>query len=755
MALRYRRVKEISRFLLPVYSGDCYQHSGQAFNFMDLSVMSISSTWKPITRRIQDSGLHAHRFSTMTEVSHEPAPETELLSFTKASVDDLEGTHHCWLNRFEKNKQLFGEDGTFLILAARILDHDLIAKLKTLQQRFPDLCVMGLQSIHSPADHVNLVQLLMTENVTVPILLSKKTFHEMDHGMCYILSKNFRSPVIYQDKDLDLEILSKAVEELNMQPNGVSESFNKLFRPSWKPVGITKEQYICPYLQNLLLFYPGCVSADECGNHLFLSDCNHHRIIVSDGNGEILDCIGSSPGFEDGDFGSAKLRHPAGSYYNDAEDCLYFVDSENHAIRKADMGARLVETLYPSRASKKGSVGIWTWIMNTLGLKGSWERSVDEHSEVLEDSKSLYLPWHLMKSGDDTLLIMNHRFRTLWTMDLDSGKINEVFEGSPEILKIYGQQIKENLSLLDQMPEDWFQQQTDNAFSLEDIPYSGLLSSMTTLQNHIILCDAVGQRILKIGRESGICSTFQFSNLAVLGLPYWLTSPLETVYAAENGLSGVTIDHQQDFRLLPGRVDIQLYVDIPRDTELVEPLEESCIWRQARGAATEISGMEDVPGSLEKVGVAQQWYDELDHLASPKAESEMSVEDVDLNKNLMVEDKKAVITCSVNTSPGTSEVIIYAVMYLKLRKDPNSKEHSQENHAARMLDIVSSRRCGKTERDLWKALLLKSKGDLRDLIFMKLLHIRIKLNCPDHPKAENGRDIILTDSSIEVNVSLN
>jgi len=38
--------------------------------------------------------------------------------------------------------------------------------------------------------------------------------------------------------------------------------------------------------------------------------------------------IGSSPGFEDGDFESAKLRRPAGSYYNATEDCLYFLDSE-------------------------------------------------------------------------------------------------------------------------------------------------------------------------------------------------------------------------------------------------------------------------------------------------------------------------------------------------------------------------------------------------------------------------------------------
>lgn len=31
----------------------------------------------------------------------------------------------------------------------------------------------------------------------------------MEKGACYILSKNFRSPVIYHEKDLDLEILYK------------------------------------------------------------------------------------------------------------------------------------------------------------------------------------------------------------------------------------------------------------------------------------------------------------------------------------------------------------------------------------------------------------------------------------------------------------------------------------------------------------------------------------------------------------------
>ncbi|KAL6271102.1 hypothetical protein ACE6H2_028013 [Prunus campanulata] len=39
------------------------------------------------------------------------------------------------------------------------------------------------------------------------------------------------------------------------------------------------------------------------------------------------------------------------------------------------------------------------------------------------------------------------------------------------------------------------------------------------------------------------------------------------------------------------------YVDIPVDTEF----QQGCIWRQARGSATQVSGIEDVRGSSEKV----------------------------------------------------------------------------------------------------------------------------------------------------------
>ncbi|QHN83368.1 uncharacterized protein DS421_20g704170 [Arachis hypogaea] len=108
------------------------------------------------------------------------------------------------------------------------------------------------------------------------------------------------------------------------------------------------------------------------------------------------------------------------------------------------------------------------------------------------------------------------------------------------------------------------------------------------------------------------------------------------------------------------KVYIKLGVEISADVELVEPLQKSCIWRQARGSATEISGIDDGLGSIDKASVAQQWYDELDDLAAPKPETEMVVEDDNLNNNLVVDDKKICINCCVCNSLGTSESKLFS-----------------------------------------------------------------------------------------------
>ncbi|XP_059446321.1 uncharacterized protein LOC132177862 isoform X2 [Corylus avellana] len=674
-------------------TGGYPQQSGKDMNLSHFSVIPLPHSSKIHNRLIVETDYHAKRLlsgsQTITEVSHECPPETDLLSHINSIVDEPKGPYHCWLNTFGENNNSIKRGGTFLVLSGRFLDSLLngsnspcmLEKVKSLQQRSPQLHIMGFQcgsSVLSSVDQTRLVQRIMNEYITFPILLSSKTFPQVANA-CYILFKDSKSHVFYHEKDLDLEVLNKAVEELGAQLDESRLVHN--LKSTWvKQAEIIKEPYLCSFLRNLLLYFPGCISADERGNRLFLSDSNHHRIIIFNSGGKILDCIGSSPGFEDGEFESAKLLRPAASFYNAVEDCLYFVDSENHAIRKADMGRRILETLYPTSNNDKMSNSLWIWIMNKLGLG----KSVDTNSDEF-DSKSLMFPWHLMKSEDGNFFVINRSFETLWIMDLASGKIKEVIKGFPNILETCQQWIMEKVSLLKQMPCDGLPLQIDTSCSLEGFPYAGLISSLSTFENHIVICDIV---VMEFGEH----------------------------------------------RLIIFNVS-------------------ACF--QARGAATEVSGLEAIAGPSEKVGVAQQWYDELDNLAFTTPEPELIVEDNNTTKDNKFQDERVHINCAVNTSPGTSEVIICAVLHLKLRRTPDKGEDNQEKYAARIVDIMNQERTERVGRDSCIHFLLKSNRDLRDLIFIRPLHVRIKFSTPDHPKADSSKDIILTDDSIEVNVSLN
>ncbi|KAF2322815.1 hypothetical protein GH714_031051 [Hevea brasiliensis] len=616
------------------------------------------------------------------------------------------GPDHCWLNRVEGEKDCFKEDGTFLVLAGQFFENSqivlMIEKIKSLQRKYPELCVMGFHSGNSigyAAVQAYLIELIMKEYITFPILLSNKNFLEMENGACYILFRDSRSPVIYHEKDLDLGMLNKGIEELNVQQIGNVDNENyssyKL-KSTWvKQAEGIKEPDFPTSLQNMLstsqvevslafclaLSCNCCISADESSDRLFLSDSNHHRIIILDGNGKIMDCIGSSPGFEDGEFESAKLLRPAGSFYHDAEDCLYIVDSE-----------------------------------------------------VIFDIRINMVNFVFIRS-----------FETLWIMDLASGEIKECIKGFPKILETYGQLIMDKVSLLKQMPSDWLQRCINADSSPKVFPFASLISAVTTFHNLIVVCDTVAQRVLKLDRESGVCSNFQFSNFGILGFPYWASFHLERVFSEAPCRRGWT-DHLQSFSSLPGRIDIRLNVDIPMDVELVEPLQKECIWRQARGAATEVLGRELPYGySLWvhacRLAFAQQWYDDLDNLAFSTPEYEITGEDGNTTSDVKSEDGRVHIDCAIKQ------------VLEQVRGDPDLYTDSRENYAARITDILNPGRITGIRRDACIQL-LKSNADLRDLTFMKPLHVRIKLDCVDHPKAHNGKDIILTNSSLEVNVTL-
>jgi hypothetical protein len=83
---------------------------------------------------------------------------------------------------------------------------------------------------------------------------------------------------------------------------------------------------------------------------------------------------------------------------------FWSLSTKNHAIRRADMGRRILETLYPTSNNDKMSNSLWIWIMNKMGLG----KSVDTNSDEF-DSKSLMFPWHLMKSDDGSFFVIDRR----------------------------------------------------------------------------------------------------------------------------------------------------------------------------------------------------------------------------------------------------------------------------------------------------------------------------------------------------------
>lgn len=101
------------------------------------------------------------------------------------------------------------------------------------------------------------------------------------------------------------------------------------------------------------------------------------------------------------------------------------------------------------------------------------------------------------------------------------------------------------------------------------------------------------------------------------------------------------------------------------------------------------------------------------------------------------------------------QLIVYAALYLRLARNKETESASQEELARRIADILKPiRNITTMKEDLFVKVLSKSKREMRDIVFLKPMHVRIRLDSKDHPKADNSRDVILTDSSVEVDVSL-
>ncbi len=92
------------------------------------------------------------------------------------------------------------------------------------------------------------------------------------------------------------------------------------------------------------LSFPGKVLVDPAGARLFIADSGHHRVIMTDWDGEVKGFFGSGVmGFRDGAYEDARFHNPQGmALFGGA---LYIADTGNHAIRRIDLASFHVDTV--------------------------------------------------------------------------------------------------------------------------------------------------------------------------------------------------------------------------------------------------------------------------------------------------------------------------------------------------------------------------------------------------------------------------
>ncbi|MBD3382772.1 MAG: redoxin domain-containing protein [candidate division Zixibacteria bacterium] len=147
-------------------------------------------------------------------------------------------------------------------------------------------------------------------------------------------------------------------------------------------------------LPNTLLSFPGKVKSNSSSHRLIITDSNNDRIIVTDLEGRVLEIIGSGKnGNRDGSFEQAEFNHPQGTFLDG--DLLYIADTENHAVRRADLNKREVETV--------------------LGC-GRQARLFSEIDSA--DATCLNSPWDLLVN-EDKLYIAMAGSHQIWVADPD------------------------------------------------------------------------------------------------------------------------------------------------------------------------------------------------------------------------------------------------------------------------------------------------------------------------------------------------
>ena len=218
----------------------------------------------------------------------------------------------------------------------------ILPDLKKLERKFAlDLVVVGVHSAKFHAERMtqNIRQAVLRNEIEHPVVNDPEMRMWRQYGV-----RAWPTVVLI---DPEGKIIGGHSGEAIFEPfdaliSEVVEAFDSQGKMDRRPLGLILEASRAP--QSVLSF-PGKVLADAAGDRLFIADSNHNRIVIASlDSGAVEAVIGEGEaGLEDGDFETARFHHPNGLAM--AGEFLYIADTENHALRRADLGAREVVTL--------------------------------------------------------------------------------------------------------------------------------------------------------------------------------------------------------------------------------------------------------------------------------------------------------------------------------------------------------------------------------------------------------------------------
>ncbi len=285
-----------------------------------------------------------------------------------------------------------------------------LPELKILERRYPrELVVIGIHSAKFDSEQI-------TDNIAAAILrydIEHPVFNDRDHVYWDTLGVRSWPTLVLIDPEGQAiwaragEVKADELEQVLNLAIPYYEAKGKLDR------SVLRFPLLAYQSRRTPLRFPGKVLADPVGNRLFISDSNHHRIVMATLDGTLLDVIGSGrSGMEDGSFETCSFNKPQGMALHG--QTLYVADTENHLIRKVDLQARQVVTI-----AGTGQQGRSPWpglesLSPLSPLPTEWMGPPRQ--------TALNSPWDLLVH-DGALYIAMAGPHQIWKMPLDESQI--------------------------------------------------------------------------------------------------------------------------------------------------------------------------------------------------------------------------------------------------------------------------------------------------------------------------------------------